>query len=57
MTNKQAQQQYAIGTVGLGVMGRNPVLNMADQCWTAADDDKDPNPVEALGKESADRDI
>ena len=29
MTNKQPQQ-YAIGMVGLGVMGRNLVLNMAD---------------------------
>ena len=30
MTNKQPQQQYAIGMVGLGVMGRNLMLNMAD---------------------------
>ncbi|MGB9455880.1 MAG: hypothetical protein WCB12_07560 [Bryobacteraceae bacterium] len=29
MTNKQSQQQYAIGMVGLGVLGRNLVLNMA----------------------------
>ena len=31
MTNKQAQQQYEIGMIGLGVMGRNLVLNMAMQ--------------------------
>jgi 6-phosphogluconate dehydrogenase len=30
MTNKQPQQQYTIGMVGLGVMGRNLLLNMAD---------------------------
>ena len=29
MTNKQSQQRYEIGMVGLGVMGRNLVLNMA----------------------------
>jgi 6-phosphogluconate dehydrogenase len=30
MTTKQPQQQYAIGMVGLSVMGRNLVLNLAD---------------------------
>ena len=42
MTNNQPQQQYAIGMVGLGVMGRNLVLNMADHGFTVAGYDKDP---------------
>jgi 6-phosphogluconate dehydrogenase len=51
MTNQQAQQQYAIGMVGLGVMGRNLVLNMADHGFPVAGYDKDPSQVEALQKE------
>lgn len=31
MTNMQPQQRYEIGLVGLGVMGCNLVLNIADQ--------------------------
>ncbi|MGD0652894.1 MAG: NADP-dependent phosphogluconate dehydrogenase [Thermoguttaceae bacterium] len=57
MTNKQPQQQYEIGMIGLGVMGRNLVLNMADHGFSVAGYDKDPKQVEALRKESADRDI
>ncbi len=30
MENKNLKQQYEIGMVGLGVMGRNLLLNMAD---------------------------
>ena len=30
MTHEHPQQRYEIGMVGLGVMGRNPLLNMAD---------------------------
>jgi 6-phosphogluconate dehydrogenase len=36
MTNKQLQQRYEIGMVGLGVIGRNLVLNMADHGWAVA---------------------
>jgi 6-phosphogluconate dehydrogenase len=57
MTNKQPQKQYAIGMIGLGVMGRNLVLNMADHGFSVAGYDKAPNQVEDLRKESADRDI
>jgi 6-phosphogluconate dehydrogenase len=57
MASKQLQQQYAIGMVGLGVMGRNLVLNMADHGFSVAGCDKDPNQVEALRKESAERNI
>jgi 6-phosphogluconate dehydrogenase len=45
MTNKQPQQQYAIGMVGLGVMGRNLLLNMADHGFPVAAGD--PNPLVA----------
>ena len=43
--------------VGLGVMGRNLVLNMADHGGEVAGYDKDQNKVEALRKESAERNI
>ncbi len=36
-------QQSEIGMVGLGVMGRNFVLNMADHGFAVAGYDKDPN--------------
>jgi len=57
MTHKQSQQQYAIGMVGLGVMGRNLVLNMADHGCAVAGYDRDQAKVEALRKESAERNI
>jgi 6-phosphogluconate dehydrogenase len=56
MTNKQPQQQYAIGMVGLGVMGRNFLLNMADHGFSVAGYDKDPAKVAALGQEAQQRD-
>ena len=57
MADTQPQQRYEIGMVGLGVMGRNLLLNMADHGFSVAGYDKDPIKVEALRKESADRDI
>ena len=57
MTNKQPQQQYEIGMVGLGVMGRNLLLNMADHGFPVAGYDKDAAKVEALRQEAEDRDI
>jgi 6-phosphogluconate dehydrogenase len=53
MTSEQAQKQYEIGMVGLGVMGRNLVLNMADHGFSVAGYDKDPAKVESLRKESS----
>jgi len=47
MTNKQPQQRYELGMVGLGVMGRNLVLNMADHGCAVAGYDKDQTKVEA----------
>ena len=57
MRDTQPQQRYEIGMVGLGVMGRNLVLNMADHGFSVAGYDKDPTKVEALRKESAERNI
>ena len=57
MTNNKAQQEHELGMVGLGVMGRNLVLNMADHGFSVAGYDKDPTKVAALRKESAERHI
>ena len=43
--------------VGLGVMGRNFLLNMADHRFSVAGYDKDPAKVEALRQESKERDV
>jgi 6-phosphogluconate dehydrogenase len=48
---------FEIGMVGLGVMGRNLLLNMADCGFTVAGYDKDKGQVDLLRKESADRKI
>jgi len=45
--------RHEIGMIGLGVMGRNMLLNMADHGFTVAGYDKDPGKVEELQKESA----
>lgn len=50
-------QQYEIGMVGLGVMGRNLLLNMADHGYAVAGYDKDPAKGEALKKEAEGRKI
>jgi len=55
MTNTQSQKQYEIGMVGLGVMGRNLLLNMADHKFSVAGYDKDAAKVEALRQEGKDR--
>src|ERR1039457_3018675 len=57
MRNTQSQQQYEIGMVGLGVMGRNLVLNMGDHGFSVAGYDKDAAKVEALRRESKERDV
>ncbi|MGA3019443.1 MAG: NADP-dependent phosphogluconate dehydrogenase [Bryobacteraceae bacterium] len=57
MTNEQPQQPSAIGMVGLGVMGRNFVLNMAEHGYAVAGYDKDQAKVEALRQESKGRDV
>jgi 6-phosphogluconate dehydrogenase len=46
-----------IGMIGLGVMGRNLLLNMADHGFSVAGYDKDSTKVEALRRESGERKI
>jgi 6-phosphogluconate dehydrogenase len=43
---------YELGMIGLGVMGRNLLLNMADHGFSVAGYDKDVNKVQSLKKES-----
>ncbi len=43
---------YKLGMVGLGVMGRNLVLNMADRGFAVSGYDKDPEKVQKLDEES-----
>jgi 6-phosphogluconate dehydrogenase len=57
MANQHSQKRYEIGMIGLGVMGRNFLLNMADHGFSVAGYDKDANKVEALRRESKERDI
>jgi 6-phosphogluconate dehydrogenase len=57
MTNPQPQQTSEIGMVGLGVMGRNLLLNMADHGFSVAGYDVDLAKVEALRQESKQRDV
>jgi len=46
------QQQYSIGMVGLGVMGRNMVLNIAEHGFAVAGYDKNPKRVAQLREEA-----
>ena len=48
MTNKRLQSGHKIGIIGLGVIGRNLLLNMADRGFPVAAGD--PNP---FGSENA----
>jgi 6-phosphogluconate dehydrogenase len=50
-------QQYEIGMVGLGVMGRNLLLNMADHGYAVAGYDRDLGKVGVLRKEAENREI
>jgi 6-phosphogluconate dehydrogenase len=52
MTNLKSHKQSELGMVGLGVMGRNLLLNMADHGFSVAGYDKDPAKVVALGQEA-----
>jgi len=46
------QEKYEIGMVGLGVMGRNMLLNMAEHGFAVAGYDKDPQRVAQLREEA-----
>lgn len=52
-----AQKKYELGLVGLGVMGRNLLLNMADSGFAVAGYDKNAEQVDTLMKESKDYDM
>jgi len=55
--NQNGKMQCEIGMVGLGVMGRNLLLNMADHGFTVAGFDKDKNKVDSLRKESKEKHV
>ncbi|MDP4223506.1 MAG: NADP-dependent phosphogluconate dehydrogenase [Bacteroidota bacterium] len=57
MEKMNLKQLYKVGMVGLGVMGRNLLLNMADHGFSVAGYDNDPAKVETLRKEAEKRDI
>jgi 6-phosphogluconate dehydrogenase len=57
MDNKQPQPRYEIGMVGLGVMGRNFLLRMAEENFSVVGYDKDPAKVAALRQEATPRDV
>ncbi|MBD1393669.1 NADP-dependent phosphogluconate dehydrogenase [Mucilaginibacter glaciei] len=46
--------KYAFGMIGLGVMGRSLLLNMADHGYAVAGHDKDAGKVDSLNKEGGD---
>ena len=50
-------QGYQIGLVGLAVMDRNLLFNMADHGHSMAGYDKDASRIEAMGKGAEGRDI
>jgi len=52
-----ADSTYDIGMIGLGVMGRNLVLNMADHGYAVAGYDRDVSQVQALRREAAGRNV
>jgi 6-phosphogluconate dehydrogenase len=51
------QPRYELGMVGLGVMGRNLLLNMADHGFPVAGYDRDPAKLEALRQEGRGLDL
>lgn len=51
MENKNGKIHCDIGMVGLGTMGKNLLLNMAEHGFTVAGFDKDKNKVDSLRKE------
>lgn len=57
MINELSQKRFEIGMVGLGVMGGNFALNMADHGVAVAGYDKDLAKVSALQVEAEKRDI
>lgn len=50
-------KKYDLGLIGLGTMGRNLILNMADQGFAVTGFDKDTEKVEALKSESGEQKV
>ncbi|HEX6891320.1 MAG TPA: NAD(P)-binding domain-containing protein, partial [Chryseolinea sp.] len=46
-------KDYVLGMIGLGTMGRNLLLNMADHGYKVAGHDKDQSKIDLLTKESS----
>jgi 6-phosphogluconate dehydrogenase len=57
MEHIMTTQHYEMGMVGLGVMGRNLVLNIADHGYSVVGYDQDASKTDALRHEAASRDI
>lgn len=57
MANEQRERRYEIGTVGLGVMARDFLLDMAEHGFAVAGYDKDPAKFAALRQESKEREV
>src|SRR6478672_5093076 len=52
--NGTQENQLTFGMIGLGTMGRNLLLNMAEHGFPVAGYDKDPEKVRLLGEEGKD---
>lgn len=52
-----AGDKFRIGMIGLGTMGRNLLLNMADHGFPVAGYDKDPSKIELLKKEGENKNV
>jgi 6-phosphogluconate dehydrogenase len=57
MTSQNGEEQCEIGMVGLGTMGRNLLLNMADHGFIVAGYDTDKDKVDSLCKESKEQHV
>ena len=57
MSENGKTAQFEIGMVGLGVMGRNLLLNMADHGFPVAGYDRDPQKVASLLQEAARKEV
>jgi 6-phosphogluconate dehydrogenase len=49
--------KYAFGMIGLGVMGRSLLLNMADHGFAVAGHDKDASKVDSLNQEAGEHEV
>jgi len=52
-----SESKYDLGMIGLGVMGRNLVMNMADHNFSVVGFDKDTKKVDTLEKEAGERNV